>query len=212
MPDIKAAIFDLDGTLLDSMGIWEQIDIAFLKKRGHEATADYIQAITPLGFREAAEYTIERFGLAESPEELIDEWGQMCRRAYESTVRLKPHAKAYLLKLKAAGGKLAVATALDPEQYIPALKSNDVIHLFDAFVSLKEVPRNKSFPDIYLLAAARLGVEPSRCMVYEDILSGILSAQSGGFKTCGVYDDSASHEWGKIRETADRTIADYSAL
>ncbi len=212
MPDFKAAIFDLDGTLLDSMGIWEQIDNEFLKKRGFEATPDYIQAITPLGFRDAAAYTIERFGLAETPEALVEEWGMMCRRAYEREITLKPHAEAYLLALKQDGVKLAVATALDPEQYIPALENNGVIHLFDAFASLKEVSRGKGFPDIYWLAANRLEMEPCDCMVFEDILAGIAGAKSGGFKTCGVYDNSSAHEWDKIYKAADKTIIQYSAV
>ncbi|HWQ74167.1 MAG TPA: HAD family phosphatase, partial [Syntrophomonas sp.] len=212
MLDFKGAIFDLDGTLLDSMGIWEQIDIDFLKKRDLEASEDYIQAVTPMGFREAAEYTVRRFGLKEAPGDIINEWNLMCRDAYEHSVRLKPGAEEYLFHLKQAGVRLGVATALSPELYRPALKSNGIEHLFYAFASLQEVLRGKGFPDIYLLAAQRLGIGPSHCMVFEDIFSGIAGAKAGGFLTCGVYDPYSEYEWEKICKTADLVIRSYGEI
>ena len=89
MKQYKGAIFDLDGTLLDSMRVWDDIDVAFLKKRGLEVPPDYQEAITPLGFLEAARYTIRRFGFPETPEELIQEWHQMAVDAYTYEVELK---------------------------------------------------------------------------------------------------------------------------
>lgn len=212
MSEFEAAIFDLDGTLLESMGVWTEIDAAFLQKRGFEATEDYIRAVTPMGFRPAAEYTISRFGLEESPDEIMAEWDLMCRDAYAHTIGLKPDAEVYLRRLKQGGVKLGVATALTPELFRPALERNGVLSLFDAFTSLGEVRRGKGFPDIYLLTAQKLGVAPGACMVFEDISLGIAGAQAGGFLTCGVYDDSSAHEWDKIRETAHRTIRHYREL
>lgn len=212
MLDFSAAIFDLDGTLLDSMGLWAQIDADFLEKRGIEITGDYIQAITPLGFGEAADYTIARYGLNESSEDIIAEWNQMCRDAYRYRVDLKPDAKECLLYLKGAGIKLGVATALTPDLFKPALENNGVLHLFDAFASLEEVQRGKGFPDIYLLASQRLGVAPGQCMVFEDILAGIAGAKAGGFRTCGVYDLYSAYEWSEIRSVADMCIERYEEL
>ena len=212
MLDFKGAIFDLDGTLLDSMGLWAQIDAGFLTKRGIEATEDYIQAVTPLGFQEAADYTIARYGLDESGEDIIAEWNRMCLDAYRHRVELKPDAKEYLLYLKEAGVKLGVATALSPDLFTPALENNGVLHLFDAFASLDEVKRGKGFPDIYLLASRRLGVEPGQCMVFEDISAGIAGAKAGGFRTCGVYDPYSAYEWAGIQGMADRTIERYREL
>lgn len=213
MPDYEAVIFDLDGTLLDSMGIWAQIDLKFLQRRGLPAPDDdYIQAVTPLGFQEAAEYTINRFHLEESPEELLREWKLMGREAYAHTVRLKPCTEEYLLRLKQSGVKLGVATALSADLYRPALARNGVLHQFDAFASLDEVKRGKGFPDVYRLAAERLGVAPSQCMVFEDILIGILAAKSAGFQTCGVYDPYSESEWEHICAAADLTIRSFESL
>ena len=103
---IKLFASDLDGTLLDSMRVWDDIDVAFLKKRGLEVPPDYQEAITPLGFLEAARYTIRRFGFPETPEELIQEWHQMAVDAYTYEVELKDGAAEYLRYLKEKGIRL----------------------------------------------------------------------------------------------------------
>ena len=97
---LQSAIFDMDGTLLDSMWVWRQIDVDFLGRRGFEVPLDYLEMITPMGYYRAAEYTIERFRLNEQPEDLVQEWHDMAAEAYEKKVELKPHAKEYLLELK----------------------------------------------------------------------------------------------------------------
>ena len=123
MTGFSGAIFDLDGTLLDSMGVWEEIDAAFLNRRGFEVPADYLQAVAPLGFRAAADYTIRRFGLRESAEALIEEWDTLAVEAYQVRVPLKSGARQYLLSLKERGVRLAVATASREAYYVPALKT-----------------------------------------------------------------------------------------
>ena len=212
MIDIKAAIFDLDGTLLDSLSVWEQIDIQFLEKRGFTATTDYTRAVTPLGFHKAAEYTIARYGLKESTEDVENEWMQMAQDAYASEIKLKPNALEYLLSLKAAGVKLGVATALRPESIEAVLKHNGIYDLFESFTMLHEVSRGKGFPDIYILAAQRLGVTADQCMVFEDILTAVKGAKAGGFQVCGVYDSYADHEWDQIKELSDCSIKNFAEL
>ncbi|MDP4133415.1 MAG: HAD family phosphatase [Bacillota bacterium] len=208
----KGAIFDLDGTLLDSMDIWEKIDIEFLAGRGIMMPDDYIAAVTPMGFFQAAQYTIRRFGLKEKPADIMEEWNRMSVESYKNKVTLKPYAKEYLLLLKKHGIKLAVATALSELLYAPALKNNGIYNLFDAFTETSEVKRSKGFPDIYLKAADKIGLPPRECAVFEDIYEGIKGAKDGGFITVGVYDRYSDYEKDKIKELSDLYIRNFKEL
>ena len=134
-----------------------------------EVPSDYLEMITPMGYCRAAEYTIERFGLNEKPEDLIQEWHGMAAEAYAKKVELKSHAKEYLLKLKKTGTRIAAATSSAYELIAPCLERNGVLECFDAFVTTMEVPHGKDFPDVYLEAAKRLKLSPEECLVYEDI-------------------------------------------
>lgn len=209
----KGAIFDLDGTLLDSMGVWEKIDVEFLGKRGFEVPDDYLKIITPMGFGRAADYTIERFGLSEKPEDLIAEWYEMAKDAYEKEVCLKPNAREYLEALKKSGTKIAAATSSALELLGPCLKHNGIYDCFDAFVTTMEVARGKEFPDVYLEAAKRLNLKPEECIIYEDILKGLRAAKMAGCRLIVAVEEPASAceaEW--IRAEADYYIRDFKEL
>lgn len=212
MQNFKGAIFDLDGTLLDSMWIWEQIDIEFLSKRGLDVAEDYLAAITPMHFYQAAEYTISRFGLPETADEIVAEWSDMALDAYRHRIGLKPYAKEYLLFLKEQGVKLSVATASSDFIYMPALERNGIYDLFDAFTSSSEAARGKGFPDVYELAAEKIGLTAKDCAVFEDIYAGVKGAKLGGFYTIGVEDKYAAHEREQIKKEADLYIKDYEEL
>jgi len=210
--DFEAAIFDLDGTLLDSMDVWRQIDIDFLGRRGFDVPADYIAAICSMSFRETAEYTVEYFNLDEPPEDLMEEWFQMAIDRYSTEVRLKPYAKEYLLFLKERGIKLGTATSLPRSLAEPALKNNGVYHLFDAFTTTEEAGRSKEYPDVYLLAARKLGVEPGNCIVFEDILPGIKAIRAAGMRPYGVYDKSSEHHQAEIKAMSEVYVRDFGQL
>ncbi|MCH5155590.1 MAG: HAD family phosphatase [Clostridiales bacterium] len=207
LPDyIKGAIFDLDGTLLDSMWIWADIDKRFLSKRGIEVPPDYMAAVCAMEYRQTAEYTIARFGLKEKPEDLMQEWSEMAVGAYATELKLKPSVRSCLAELKARGIKLAVATSATPDMCIPALKNNGVDYLFDAVVTTQEIGKGKAHPDVYLAAAKRLGVTPETCAVYEDNLSAIKTAKNAGFYTVGVYDKFSRSDEKEIRQIAEEFI------
>lgn len=208
----QGAIFDLDGTILDSMHVWREIDAEFLGRRGLAVPEDYLEAITPLGFDKAAEYTIRRFSLPESREEIIREWYQMAQEAYQNRVELKEGAGEWLKYLKEKGIPLAVATASDEALFVPALKRTGIYGYFDAFVTVKEVVRGKGFPDIYEKAAARIGRQPGQCVVFEDILKGIEGARMGGFCAVAVYDENSADDEARIRAVADYYIYEYKQL
>ena len=206
----KAAIFDLDGTLLDSMGVWDQIDIDSLARRGIDVPDDYMLKVGAMQFRQIAEYTIARFGLPDTPEALMAEWDDMARDAYATAVEAKPHAREYLAHLRDTGAKLAVATSLPPSLREPAMRHVGILDLFDTVVSVDDANDvGKDRPDVYLLAASRLGVEPRDCTVFEDILVGIRSARSAGMTVWAMHDDSSDRDWDLICEEADGVLFDF---
>ena len=205
-------LFDLDGPLLDSMGVWEQIDVDFLTRRNIPVPEDYAQAIAPMGFRRAAEYTIARFGFSQSPEEIMEEWHQMAVEQYAHHLSLKPGAKEYLEELKQQGKPLAVVTASYPELYQPALERGGVLDLFDTIVTVNQVPRGKGFPDIYLEAAKRIQVPPQQCAVFEDITQGIQGAKAADCLAVAVYDSANRGQWDQTKALADLSIRSFEEL
>lgn len=206
---MKAYIFDLDGTILDSMDVWEKIDIDFLQKRGITVPSDYAEEITSMSFNEVAAYTINRFKLSDTVEGLKQEWNDMAAFAYEHTVQMKPYAKEYLTALRERGVKLAVATSLSDELLNLSLRSHGIYDLFHVICTTEEAGYGKSRPDVFRLTAEKLNVLPCDCVVFEDILNAVKSAKSIGMKVCGVYDKSSQADWDAIKESADYVIYDF---
>lgn len=208
----KGAIFDLDGTLLDSMGVWRRIDADFLGKRGIRVPDDYLKAITAKNFQDAADYTIERFGLKESADVIMAEWFDMAIDAYTNDVALKPFVKEYMQILRENDVKIAAATSSDARLFEPCLKHHGIYEWFDAFSVTAEVKRGKGYPDVYENAAEKLGLKAADCVVYEDILKGVEGAKLGGFYVIGVEDVHSSYEKEEIQKEADRYITTFEEL
>lgn len=210
---IQGAIFDLDGTLLDSMGVWHMVDHAFLARRGIPYPPDYDKELQPLNYKQAAAYTKRRFGLPETEEAIIAEWDARVSAAYAGGLPLKPGAAELLHRLHGRGVKIALATASSRNLYELGLKANGVYDDFDAFATLDEPGlRSKAFPDIYLLAAERLGVPPARCVVFEDLLNGIRGAKAAGMKTAGIYDASSAAVQEQMHAEADAYYMDFTEV
>ena len=209
--NFKGAIFDLDGTLIDSNGVWKQIDIEFLGKRGFSVPDDYMSAISHLGSYGCALYTIERFQLKESPEALIEEWTEMAKEAYVTKIALKPFAKEYIQLLHNNNIPLAIATASKLELVTSVLENNDVLSYFHSITTLSEVSRGKGFPDIYEKAAEKIQCLPKECVVFEDILKGIQGANMGNFYTVGVF-DCYCKEQEAVKKEANHYIYSFKEL
>ena len=212
MKEFDAALFDLDGTLLDSLGVWADIDRSFFAGRGLTMPEDYTACIRGLSFLQTAEYTVKRFGLPETPEQIASVWHDMCAREYVHRVMLKPGVAEYLRRLKEQGALLAVVTTLTPALYEPALKRNGVYALFDVFVTTDESGKNKESGEIYRLAARKLNVEPARCMVYEDIPEGLIGAKKAGMRAALVYDVHNASSLDEARALCDKYIKSYMEI
>lgn len=207
--NFKAYIFDLDGTVLDSMGVWRNIDIDFLGKRGLPFTEEYAKALSSMKLNLAAEYTIDLYALKEKPQDIISEWLEAAREAFAYKVGLKPYAKEFLELLHSKGIPAAIATTSQKELYVPAVQRNGIEGLFGAVVDSDMVSTGKETPEIFLHAARLLKTEPSDCLVFEDTFSGISSAKSAGFKVAAILDKNNENLHSEIRKIADFAEYDF---
>ena len=210
--DFDAALFDLDGTLIDSKGVWSRIDAEFLQRRGITPPDDYMKAVSSKKFSEAAVYTIARFGLDDTVEGLSAEWLEMARHEYGTNIFLKPGAAGFLRRLKKTGLRLGTVSGLPHALSDAVLEHNGVRGLFDAFTSADDASRGKEYPDVYRLAAARLGVVPERCVVFEDVLACALSAREAGMTVCALWDGQSEADWEALGRVAAACARSFDEL
>ena len=204
----KAAIFDLDGTLIDSNAVWEKIDRIILGKRGIRCTDSFIHKLASLTYEEAAE-EMHKLGVKETTEELIAECNELAVKEYRYNIFLKDGVREYLDYLKKNNIKIALATASPKMLYEPVLRNNCIYNYFDAFCTTEDVGKSKDYPDIYLYAASEVGVAPEECVVFEDVLKGIVSAKNAGMNTVGVYDKYSDEDIITLRMTSDNFIMNF---
>lgn len=212
MNNIKAVIFDLDGTLIDSMYVWAKVDVDFLTQRGIPVTKEYTEAVRGMFFETAAEYTRNTYGLSESTEEIVQCWLDMAHHEYAHHVQLKSYVREYLELLKSRSVKIGMATSSNPYLLEPVLQNNGIRHYFDEICYTSQVGKNKSHPDIYRYTAHKLGVAEQECMVFEDIPEGIQGAHRAGMYTVAVYDEASKEVEACLRAAADRYIFDFSDM
>lgn len=210
--DFDGIIFDLDGTFIDSMSVWHEVDVEFFKRRGIPLPPDYKEKIKTMHMASAAKYTKEAYNLPDSEESIIEEWHSLCMEQYRTTVMLKDGAAEFIKFCKENGLKTAYATASDDDLCTAVLQNNGVLHLFDSKTYVHEAGKDKAQPDVYLLAAEKIGVEASKCLVVEDILIGLKSARSAGFTVIAMYDESSESDWSEMCKTADKNIHSFKEL
>ncbi len=210
--DKKAFLFDLDGTLVDSMWIWKKIDIEYLGRFSLELPDDLQASIEGMSFSETALYFKERFSIPDSLEEMKADWNRMAWEKYTQEVPLKPGVRDFLTYYRARGVKMAVATSNSQELAEAVLAAHGLTDFFDTVVTGCEVAHGKPWPDIYLEAAGRLGVSAGECLVFEDVVAGIQAGKSAGMKVAAVEDAYSLYQNRQKRELADYYITDYNLL
>jgi len=212
LDNVKAVLFDMDGTLVDSMWLWKELDIEYLARFGHELPPTLQKEIAGMSITETAVYMKKRFNIEDSIEKMMADWNDMAMDFYEHKVPLKKGAREFLEYLKRNNIKTGIATSNSMELVKAVIKSLGIGHLLDSVHTANEVPNGKPSPDIYELVAKDLGVEHDYCLVFEDIEEGVRAGQAAGMRVCGVQDDFADEHGSNTKELADYYIMDYTEL
>lgn len=210
--DADAVLFDLDGTLVDSMWMWKEIDIEYLGRFGYTCPPDLQKIIEGMSFSETAEYFKSRFQIPDSIDEIKAAWIQMSIEKYRNEVPLKPGALRLLQYLERTGKKAGIATSNGRDMVDAVLESLQIRPCFQVIATACEVAAGKPAPDIYLEVARRLQTDPSRCMVFEDVPAGILAGKRAGMRVCAVEDAFSTGMREEKMELADFYIDDYNEL
>mgnify|MGYP003296439003 FL=1 len=206
---IKGAIFDLDGTLLDSMFIWDTIGEEYLRSLGKEPHEDLKETFMTLTLEEAAVYYREHYGVTLSVKEIVDGVNAMVEQTYRTKVTLKPGIAEYLAWLKENGVRMCVATVTDRYLVEETLDRLGVRHYFSEIFTCAEVGFGKDKPIIYQKALEHLETEKRDTYVFEDMLFALNTAKTDGFPTVGVYDRHEVHQ-DELKELADYYIFDFT--
>lgn len=207
--EIQAVIFDLDGTMADSMKVWTDIDIHFFESRNMEFPPDLQKAIEGMSFTETAAYFIERFQLPETVEELKATWGAQAIDEYRDHVKVKKGVRSFLEYLKDSGIKVGIATSNSRLLVDAFLEANGLTDYIDHIVTSCEVCAGKPAPDVYLKAAELLDIKPEHCLVFEDIPMGILAGKNAKMRVCAVEDTYSIGMTEEKKRLADYYICDF---
>lgn len=203
LKDIDAVIFDLDGTLVDSMWMWESIDIEYLGRYGIDLPEDLQQKIEGMSFSETAVYFKERFDLPDDLDQIKSTWNQMAWDKYMNEVPLKDGVLEFLKHLKKSNIPAGIATSNSKELVTLVIEKLGIEEYFASIRTSCEVAKGKPSPDIYLLVAKDLGVDPTRCLVFEDIVTGVMAGKNANMKVCAVHDEYSEREQDEKMKMAD---------
>ena len=205
---IKGAIFDLDGTLLDSMFIWDTIGEKYLRSLGKEPRETLKETFETFTLEQSAEYYREHYGVTLSVGEIVDGVNRMVEDCYKSKVALKKGVAEFLEKLNARGVRMCIATVTDRHLAEAALERLGVRTYFSEIFTCASVGHSKEEPHIYHAALACLGTKKSETVVFEDALYALMTAKNDGFPTAAVYDAHEKKQT-EIKAVADFYIVDF---
>lgn len=212
---ITGAIFDLDGTLLDSMQVWNDVGERYLRCLGIEAEPDLGRIMFPMSIVQGAEYMKERYRLQFDTDQITNGLNNIIQDFYDNQVQLKRGVKQFLDEMKQCGIKMTVATLSERYLIEKAMDRLGILTLFDRIFTCSEVGAGKAKPDIFLAAKQYMDTELSGTWVFEDAVYAIQTAKTAGFRIAGVYEASNMDEQKEIREISDiylYDLADFTAF
>ena len=205
--DKQYAIFDMDGTLVDSMMYWKQLAKEYLNHKGVvHIPDDILEKIKPMTMAESAALFIQEFGIEGTSESVVKEMNTLMDAHYFNDIPLKNGMKKYLKELKDTGKTMCVASATAIPLVESCLTRLGVIEYFSFLLSCETIGVGKNKPDIYYEAAKRMGTAPENIAVYEDALYAAETAKQAGFYVIGVFDENSSNDFDRLKEVSDEII------
>ena len=205
-------LFDFDGTLVDSNGVWEVVDNTFPARRGLTPTWEYSETVGHSIFPLAAQFTIDYYHLDMSPQAIMDEWTEMGREAYLSQVPAKPGALAFLEQCARQGEDMALLTACVPEFCKAALKRLDMERYFSKLIFVQELGMVKKDPATFAYVLKELGARPEESTLYEDSPGACAAAKEAGLTVVGVYDPFYARYEAELKALCHRYIHSFTEL
>ena len=213
---IDAVIFDMDGSLVDSMWIWKQIDIEYLSAYGYDVSDESIAAfqaqIEGMSFDETAQWVSDHYAIPRTKKEMMDDWNRMAWEKYEKDVFLKKGAREFIDFCRKMHIRLGIASSNSRELIENVLCARKLEGIFDIIKTGSDGLPGKPAPDVYLLVAEDLCVKPENCFVFEDVLAGIKAGKNAGMKVCAVEDDFSKQTRAEKKALADYYIENYYSL
>lgn len=204
-------IFDLDGTLIDSNGVWVEVDKIFLARRNAPYTKEYYDGVAHTILTNCAIFTKEYLNLSESCEEIIAEWLDLARGQYND-VPLKTGVRAYLDRCREAGHRMVIFTACVPEHCKAAIEHHGLAPYFERIIYAQEMGVDKKSPAIFRKVTEMLQVAPKDCVLFDDSLSACKAAKAAGMTVVGVHDPFFKDSEPDMRELCDQYIMGFDQL
>ena len=204
--DIRGAIFDVDGTLLDSMNIWDQAGARYLQGLGKEPEQGLNKILFSLSLADGAAYLKKAYDLVQTEEEIHQGVLDVVDAFYRDEAQAKAGVRELLAALSAKGVAMTVATSSDKRQIRTALERLDLAKYFQGLFTCGEVGGSKNEPEIFHRAAALMGTTPEDTCVVEDGLYAVRTANNAGYYTIGVYDASSHDDWQDLQKEADLAL------
>lgn len=205
-------IFDLDGTITDSNGLWLEVDDEFLARRGLVTTPEYRDMVARAIFPTAAEYTRDYYHIEDSPEDIMAEWEALAEHHYRELVPLKEGAKEFILLCRASGRRTALFTACRPNLCRTVLERFGLSDCFDCIVFAEEIGLEKHDPRCFEELARRIGAEPKDCVLLDDSPATCTTARKAGMRVIGIVDDFYAHRREELIQSSHRCVRSMMEL